>query len=140
MDHQALKAVIDAEPANAARSDAEVLAWLSADVVAYREVGSRDLLGWAAVGDRLDRLSAARENGSASASSRTRAQAAYLLITREDTALDWAKHGPLVQAMVVDGTLTDDEAAELQAMGQISRTRWPGRVVLGDVVAARALA
>ncbi len=46
MSHTALKTLIDSEPLNAAKTDAEVLTWLNEDVTSYADVPWLDYAIW----------------------------------------------------------------------------------------------
>ena len=120
-----LTELINSEPANAARTDQEVLDWLQESVAVVGSIGSRVLLRWGAANARLDALEQAATNH-ASASVRSLARAAVLTVSRPDTELDMgdANHVALVDALVAAEVLTPTDKTELTAMATVSVERW----------------
>lgn len=113
-----LAELIASEPANAARKDAEVLAWLQASIQTLVPLDSRKLLRWGGAGGRLAKLEDAASNAELPVEVRSVARAAVLVVSREDTQLELAdpNHEALVDALVLAGVLTADDKAELMAM------------------------
>lgn len=117
--------LIASDPANAGRADAEVLAWLRADIQILVPLDSRKLLRWGGAGGRLAKLEDAASNQELPAAVRAVARAAVLVVSREDTQLELAdpNHEALVDALVQATVLTADDKAELLAMASQTITR-----------------
>lgn len=120
-----LAELIAAEPANAARSNAEVLAWLRETVQVRQPLNSRQLLRWGGAGGRLAKLEDAAADRELPQVVRSIARAAVLVVSREDTQLELAdpNHEALVDALVHAAVLTADDKAELIAMASQTVTR-----------------
>ncbi|MBX9607274.1 MAG: hypothetical protein K2Y51_13700 [Gammaproteobacteria bacterium] len=138
-----LKELIDSEPANAKRTDDEVLTWACEDVDKLVPLDSRKLLRWGGAGGRLARLEDAAANTELPVEVRAVARAAVLVVSREDTTLelDDPNHEALVDALVLAGVLTAADKSELIAMAtkRVPRYEAAGlnRPLLGDIKAAR---
>lgn len=65
MNTQSLKAVIDAEPANASRTDVEVLAWLKESMDVYADVVWERFALWCARYDGIRKLETSKTNADA---------------------------------------------------------------------------
>lgn len=63
MDYQALRALIDTEPLNAARTDDQVLAWLQEATSTFVDVSWLDLCMWVATQGYRPTLAAAATSG-----------------------------------------------------------------------------
>lgn len=140
MDHAALKALIDSDAANAARTDAEVLAWLQAPGDTARKLPLVDLV--TALDDigALVTIQAAAGSGDATALALVTLLRTMRDYGRESINFAKATHAARMQALVDAAFVTVDQRAAIEAKATTIETpRWPGRVVLGDVVAARAL-
>ncbi len=120
-----LAELIAAEPANAARSNAEVLAWLRETVETLVPLDSRKLLRWGGAGGRLAKLEDAAANAELPVQVRSVARAAVLVVSREDTQLELAdpNHEALVDGLVAAGVLSADDKSELVAMATVEQPR-----------------
>ncbi len=139
-----LRELIDSDPANAQRTDEEVLAWVHEDVDTLVPLDSRKLLRWGGAGGRLARLEDAAANAELPVEVRAVARAAVLVVSREDTQLELAdpNHEALVDALVASGVLTVEDKAQMIAMATKPAPRYEAaglnRPLLGDIAAARA--
>ena len=120
-----LAELIAAEPANAARSHAEVLAWLRETVQVRQPLNSRQLLRWGGAGGRLAKLEDAAADRELPREVRSIARAAVLVVSREDTQLelDDPSHEALVDGLVAAGVLSADDKSELVAMATVEQPR-----------------
>jgi hypothetical protein len=143
MDHASIKILIDSDPANAAKTDQQVLDWLHADATINKPINSRQLLRWSASNNRLVNINSAISTGQVEI--RSVAQAAMLMVSRPDTELDLDDSGHiglldvLVSASVIDSTDKDDLVTLAETTVKRYTTINIGRPKLGDVVAARSL-
>jgi len=80
MDYAALKALIDSEPLNAGRTDAEVLSWLGESVSVFVDVPWLDVAMWL-VAQGIDRATLTTQATSGSAANKTAAQYIIDVIT-----------------------------------------------------------
>jgi len=126
-----LKTLIDSEPANATRTDQQVLDWLLAPVTVQRDATNGDVLTWAAGNDMIKRL---RDYAAgASAAERGLANAALVRIDAGlGLSLTDAKVQSLLSNMVALGMMTQVEADDLNAQAQEQAPRWQAQP-LSDV-------
>lgn len=122
----------------------------SAAAVAFNEkirsklepISSAELLAWSANNTRLQSIKSAAESG-ADDTIKSVAQAAYLMITRDDTTLDLnlADRVALLDALVSYSVLTADDKASLESLATVAISRGEelgvGLVRAGDVIQAR---
>lgn len=140
MNHAALKALIDTDPDNAAASDAAVLEWLKgpADTARRMDLGMfvtrLDDIG------KLAGIQAAAADGNPAALGLVSLARTMRDYGRQSINFSKGRHADRMQALVDGGFITAEERAAIEAEATTEVTpRWPGRVVLGDVIAARAL-
>ena len=122
----------------------------SAAAVAFNEktrsklepISSAELLAWSANNTRLQSIKSAAESG-ADDTIKSVAQAAYLMITRDDTTLDLnlTDRVALLDALVSYNVLTADDKASLESLATVAISRGEelgvGLVRAGDVIQAR---
>ena len=122
----------------------------SAAAVAFNEktrsklepISSSELLAWSANNTRLQSIKSAAESG-ADDTIKSVAQAAYLMITRDDTTLDLnlTDRVALLDALVSYNVLTADDKASLESLATVAISRGEelgvGLVRAGDVIQAR---
>lgn len=140
MNHAALRALIDSDAGNAVRSDAEVLAWLQATGDTTRKLSLADLV--TALDDigALATIQAAAVGGDATAVALVTLIRTMRDYGRESINFEKSTHAARMQALVDASFITDQQRTAIEAKAVTTDTpRWPGRVVLGDVIAARAL-
>jgi len=105
-------------------------------------ISSAELLAWSANNTRLQSIKSAAESG-ADDTIKSVAQAAYLMITRDDTTLDLnlADRVALLDALVSYSVLTADDKASLESLATVAISRGEelgvGLVRAGDVIQAR---
>lgn len=108
----------------------------------FVEISSQELLAWSANNGRLAKIKNAINNG-ADDVVKSLAEAAYLLITRDDTSLDFnlTDRVAMLDALVSYAVLTPDDKTSLQALATVSISRAEeldiGLVRAGDVLQAR---
>ena len=108
----------------------------------FVEISSQELLAWSANNGRLAKIKNAINNG-ADDVVKSLAEAAYLLITRDDTSLDLnlTDRVAMLDALVSYAVLTPDDKTSLQALATVSISRAEeldiGLVRAGDVLQAR---
>lgn len=105
-------------------------------------ISSAELLAWSANNTRLQSIKSAAESG-ADDTIKSVAQAAYLMITRDDTTLDLnlTDRVALLDALVSYNVLTADDKASLESLATVAISRGEelgvGLVRAGDVIQAR---
>ena len=105
-------------------------------------IGSAELLAWSAANARLQKIKTAAESG-VDDTIKSVAQAAYLMITRSDTALDLnlADRITLLDALVSYSVLTANDKTSLESLATVAISRGEelgvGLVRAGDVIQAR---
>lgn len=108
----------------------------------FVEISSQELLAWSANNGRLAKIKNAINNG-ADDVVKSLAEAAYLLITRDDTSLDLnlTDRVAMLDALVSYAVLIPDDKTSLQALATVSISRAEeldiGLVRAGDVLQAR---
>ena len=108
----------------------------------FVEISSQELLAWSANNGRLAKIKNAINNG-ADDVVKSLAEAAYLLITRDDTSLDLnlTDRVAMLDALVSYAVLIPDDKTSLQALATVSISRAEeldiGLVRTGDVLQAR---
>ena len=108
----------------------------------FVEISSQELLAWSANNGRLAKIKNAINNG-ADDVVKSLAEAAYLLITRDDTSLDFnlTDRVAMLDALVSYAVLIPDDKTSLQALATVSISRAEeldiGLVRAGDVLQAR---
>ena len=144
-DLAALKAAIDAEPANAARSDEDVAAWLIEEVSHINTISTKKLMGWAATDDILRNLDTAADDSGQSNTMRGIARGmAAIMRGREELDIGDAETQQLLGVAVSGGLITQAHRDDLEARATMTLARWnaeglPSRPRTADVTAARAL-
>ena len=105
-------------------------------------IGSAELLAWSAGGARLQGIKTAAESG-ADDTIKSVAQAAYLMITRDDTTLDLnlADRVALLDALVSYSVLTAEDKTSLESLATVAISRGEeigvGLVRAGDIIQAK---
>ena len=105
-------------------------------------IGSAELLAWSASNARLQKIKTAAESG-VDDTIKSVAQAAYLMITRSDTALDLnlADRVTLLDALVSYDVLAAEDKTSLESLATVAISRGEelgvGVVRAGDVIQAR---
>ena len=148
MSLEALKVeLVSGHPVTGAyNSDAELAASQlnAANIPNVKSLTSNELLAWAAQSGRMAKIKDGILNGSTD-EEKSLCEAAYLLISRDNTELDLNKpdRAGMVAALVAFGRLsqTDSDALYVMATQTISRAEelGLGRVYAGTVEQARAL-
>lgn len=138
MDYVALKTLIDSEPLNAARNDAEVLAWLNESVSTFKDVEWIDFSMWISEFDLRSQI----ENAITSGTDAARTAATFFVDTlragqplyssRADVRTTIAKGIPAGAARDALVALATTSVSRAQAAGFSTPT-------LGHVERARAL-
>lgn len=124
MNYTALKALIDSDPSNAAASDAEVLAWLKADITIQDVVTKAKLLQWCGTDDRLKNLKAAASNQAHAANNL--AEVAVMLLTASDVSTfdtGDAANVAMLDALVAATVLTPADKTALMTLGEVTKAR-----------------
>jgi hypothetical protein len=135
---QQLKTLIDSEPLNADKTDAEVETWVNELVPTDVDVSWTDLTVWATTHDTINKLEAAKSTGTPD--KRKLANGALLLI---NTGRDLSSSRPDVKALVgAMGAILDPD--ELTALTALTTAQKPRRGALraprhGEVAKARGL-
>lgn len=151
MDFAALKNLIDSEPANAARSDSEIAAWLNELVAGPpAPITSATLLKWAAKYGIRARMKAAIASpmegvpADIAAQIRSICDDALLMLQRDSTVLDIADPDiqTMLGALVQAGVITSGQVATLTALAATTRRRcescgFTREVDFGDVQMAK---
>lgn len=153
-DHAALKTIIDSDAANAAKSDADVLAWLEASVSHIGAISTKQLAGWCVNTDILRRLDQIADDvvpdsepptaGSYTDQMRGIARGMAIIIRqRESFDVGDPESQQLLAAAVANGTITSGERTNLETRATTTMPRWQdeglAKPSLGDVIVARAL-
>jgi len=138
-DHAKLKTVINSEPANNARTDEEVLAWLKAERMTHVPVSTEEFVRflavegiWAAMHDSTD-------------ASVISARDEIDMITQRLPTVDTqsARAIEVIDSLIAAGIANDTQKAEAMALSDAQQTPLQesglGRAVLGDVIIARGL-
>jgi len=143
---QAIKTELDTDPLGLAYSeldDTAVAVSLNEKTRSKLEpISSAELLAWSANNARLQKIKTAAESG-ADDTIKSVAQAAYLMITRDDTTLDLnlADRVALLDALVSYSVLTAEDKTSLESLATVAISRGEeigvGLVRAGDVIQAR---
>jgi len=143
---QAIKTELDTDPLGLAYSeldDTAVAVSLNEKTRSKLEpISSAELLAWSASNARLQKIKTAVESG-ADDTIKSVAQAAYLMITRDDTTLDLnlADRVALLDALVSYSVLTAEDKTSLESLATVAISRGEeigvGLVRAGDVIQAR---
>lgn len=131
-----LKTLIESEPANAAKTDAQVLAWLKETIQVQGAVSHAHLLQWSASGRRT-KLDNAVSNGEPIGSM---AKTAISLLNDGVSTFDTADTGnvTLLNALVTATVITQSDMDALMNAGLIDQMRGQGhRLTEGAVNRAR---
>ncbi len=146
MRYQALKTLIDSDPANAGKTDAEVLTWvLDTDPSPpFNDVEWRDYLVWLGEVDGLEKLEAAIADGGATQATKAGARLALVIANSGEPLLLSDSRVRSLLAKVVPSVFTAAERNTLLAASQGTPTRWEvaglGRApVESHIAVARAL-
>lgn len=120
-----LAELIASEPANAGRTDAEVLAWLSESITVQGRVSHSDVMKWGATGPRL-KLATAAADTQLPASLRAASLTALDLLQDGTTTFDTADAGNvgLLGALVDGAVLSTSDRSTLMTLGASEVTRW----------------
>jgi len=143
-----IKSEIDSDPLGRGYSGMDDTA-VAVDLnTAYRTkkepISSAELLAWSASDARLQNIKNAAENG-ATDDLKSLAQAAYLIVTRDNTSLDLnlADRVAMLDSLVAAGVLTDADRTSLDALATVSISRAEelalGLVRAGTVQQARSM-
>jgi len=143
---QAIKTELDTDPLGLTYSeldDTAVAVSLNEKTRSKLEpISSAELLAWSASNARLQKIKTAVESG-ADDTIKSVAQAAYLMITRDDTTLDLnlADRVALLDALVSYSVLTAEDKTSLESLATVAISRGEeigvGLVRAGDVIQAR---
>jgi hypothetical protein len=127
MNYIVLKALMDSDPANAGKTDADVHAWLLEPDPnpRYQDVEWLDYMVWLGDVDGMERLDAAISAGSSSEETKGASRLALTIAQAgQDLALSDARVRSLL-AKVVPSVFTTAERDQLLAMGTVeTATRW----------------
>lgn len=123
MKYQTLKTLIDSEPANAAKSDADVLTWLDETVTIQNDATHGEVLEWCAANDIINIMETHSEG--TDATKRGLADAALTLV-RSGGELHLTKSSvqTLLGSMVALSMITQTNSDDLYALAQEAKTRW----------------
>ena len=127
-----LKAVIDTEPANAARTDAEVLAWLKESVTVWSDVSWEQFALWASRYDGIRKLETAKAGVDAGVATAA-ATGLIVLDAGKDLLLSISEVRSMMGDLVPD-IFSTAEKNDLLAFSQSTQTRWlnEGFRAMGD--------
>lgn len=120
MDYATLKVLIDAEPTNAARSDAEVLGWLQESVGTWQDIPWLDVAMWL-VAQGIDRATLTTQATTGTAANKTAAQYVLDVITAGQPLQATDQR---VRDTITASGLTAPQKAALVALATISAPRY----------------
>lgn len=138
-DHAKLKTVIDSEPANNARTDEEVLAWLNTEGTTHVPASTEDFVRYLAV----EGIWAAMYGSTDAAVIAARDE--IDMITQRLPTVDTqsARAVEIIDSLVASGVANSTQKAEAMALSDAQQTPLQesglGRAILGDVIIARGL-
>ena len=139
-DLVALKALIDAEPANAGRTDPEVRAWLKELVSSWQDISWLEFQVWRHQQGVTDALLDSVITGGGSDARKT---AAKFFLDVTVAGVDFASSDSRVRQLILDAQLPAAMQSSLQAAATIQERRdvanGLGLTSLSDVIEARAL-
>lgn len=141
-----LKSEIDSDPLGrnySAMSDKQVADSLNnSDRTKVVPISSAELLAWAASDGRLASIKAAIDGG-VDSTAKSLAEAAYMMISRDDTSLDLSlpDRVAMLDGLVAYGILSAGDKSDLVSKSTVSCSRAEelslSRVRTGDVIQAR---
>ncbi len=140
-DHATLKALIDEEPANAGKSDADVLAWLKEPVSTYGRAQVSDLVQYLAESGIWAAM-AASDNATVKG---VFAELSYLTTQPMLETIDVrsSRFDQAMNAIVAAGIATTKQKSDVEGLAPTNtkprHAAISGRCVLGDVIYARSL-
>lgn len=142
MNLQQLKTLIDSEPLNAARSDADVLAWLNETQTVQGDVSWTDYMLWLSETSGVVKLRTAAASGSADAIKNAGELALIVAQSGQPLFVSRADVRASLAPLISGGVFSAGERDSLLAKGALTPTRWEvaGLPIgnLGDVIHARA--